>query len=117
MSLQPAEKNFTIWKGATFRSRLQLLTGDLGSTPQDLTGYTADCKIVDPLNPATVLLELSDVNAGIILGGTAGTIDLVIDEAVTAALTWRGGKYQLFITSPAGDTDILLYGAFKTKGY
>lgn len=117
MSLQPAEKNFTIWKGATFRTRLQLLTGDTGSPAQDLTGYTADCKITDPLNPAITLLELTDVNAGIILGGTAGTIDIVIDEAVTAALTWKGGRYQLFITSPAGDTDILLYGAFKVRGY
>jgi hypothetical protein len=52
----------------------------------------------------------------IILGGTAGTITLLIPDDVTAGISWQTGKFQLLITTPSGDTDPILWGHFAVKG-
>lgn len=58
-------------------------------TPIDLTGFTARMKVVfnqGETNEALVL-ELTTGNGRIILGGTAGTIRLLVTATDTAALT------------------------------
>lgn len=115
MTLLPDKLNFTIWQGATFRTRLTLYT-DAGVTLRDLTGYTGSLIIRDRPKSTTTLLALSSPG-DIIFGGAAGTIDIVISATATAALAWTVGYYDLTITAPGpGDTDALIYGAFAVKG-
>jgi hypothetical protein len=115
MSLDPAKVNFHIWKGATFRKVLTLFESGEGSPAQDLSGYTANLEIKDKIE-GTTLLSLTTVNGGILLGGASGTITLVIDANATALLTWQHGVYDLVITAPSGNADVLLYGNFAVRG-
>lgn len=116
MTLLPDRLKLTCWQGATFRTRLTVYTDD-GVTLRNLTGYTAEMIIrEEPKNP-TVLMTLSSGLGTIVLGGTAGTIDLLISAADTAALTWQVGHYDLTITAPGpGDTDALVYGTISVSG-
>lgn len=111
MSLEPARYSLRAYEGATFRKRITVLTGDVGSDPRDLTGYTAAFVIHD--TAGTPLLTLTQVS-GITLGGAAGTIDVVVTAAQTLSATWTGALYYLMITAPGpGDTDALLFGTFS----
>lgn len=120
MSLNPAKQNFEIWAGGTFRKKMTLLIGPAGSTPRDLTGYTANLAIRDKPRSTNILVTLSStgVSPAIILGGTLGTINIVIPDTETAAYTWRVGVYDLLIKAPgaSGESTPLLYGHFKIRG-
>ena len=85
-------------QGATFRRRLTWKTGTPAS-PVNLTGYTARMQVRGELADDAVLLELTTENGGITLGGAAGTIDLHISAAATAAFTWEAGVYDLEMVS------------------
>lgn len=115
MSLQPAQYDLTIWRNGTFRKRFYYLTGGQGSTPKDLTGHTAKLTIRDRQGGATIY-SLSTEDGRIILGGTAGTIELIVPLSDASALDWRGGVYVLTITAPNGDTDPLLTGRIVVRG-
>ena len=76
--------NFTIEQGATLTRTFTAYTDADATLPLDLTGYTARMKIrQDP--SATVIISLTN-GSGITLGGTAGTIIVVISAAVTTTL-------------------------------
>lgn len=81
---------------------------DAGTTPVDLTGYTASLTVRG--NDGTTLLTLTPT-----LGGTAGTIEATMSAASTSALTWTDGDYQLLLTG-GGDTTALLHGDFEVRG-
>lgn len=116
MSIFPDKTNFRIWKGATFRERIILYEIDSADTPQDLTGYTAELIIRDKPDGAA-LLTMTTENDGINLGTTNGVIELVIEAADTAALTWQRGVFDLTITGGSnGDTTAILYGGFSVSG-
>jgi hypothetical protein len=60
---------------------------------------------------------MTDVNSRVEFGGIDGTIDLVLDAATTAALTWETAVYDFTITAPSdGDTDALLWGNVTVRG-
>lgn len=101
-----------MWRGATFRKVLTFHTTDEESSPRDLTGFTARMPI--KLN-GSVLVELT-TGDGITLGGALGTITLFISDEDTTIAAWKAGSYGLFLTSPGGDTDQLLFGTFTIKG-
>lgn len=117
MSLTPDRHDFEVVKGATFRKRLILHQTDLTSNPRDLTDHTASLVIHDKPD-GSVLKTLDTSNGGIVLGGNTGTLDLIIPAAETATLSWTSGTYLLTITAGSGgDTDPLLWGAFRVKAY
>src|SRR3954468_14145242 len=113
MSLLPAKHTFTAWRGATFSKTLTYRDGDHSSAPKDLTGYTGSFIIRD--TSGVTLLTLNTTNGGVVLGGSAGTIFITIDEAVTATLPWTSGVHELRLTGD-GDTEALLYGKFVIRG-
>jgi hypothetical protein len=115
MSLLPAKNQFTVWKGGTWRKILTLYTGDDTSSPKrDLTDYTGRMQVID-FDTSAELIDMTTANGGVTLGGTDGTIELYISDEDTEAATWEAGKYQLTITSAAGDTDPILYGTITIK--
>ena len=78
--------------------------------PFDLTGYTARMQIRETLESTTTLEELTTSNGGITLGGTAGTITLLLTATETAALTFETAVYDLEIVSGAGVVTRLMHG-------
>jgi hypothetical protein len=94
--------NITIEQYATYSQQLEWRESAEGD-PRDLTGYTAKMHLRrTPTGP--VLLELSDVNERIVLGGALGTIDLYIADEDTAALPAATLVYDLVLTTPEGET-------------
>ena len=89
--------NLTIEQGATFT--YQLIWKDEDSNPIDLTGYTAEMQVRQPLDSSTKLLELTTSNGGITLGSTAGTVNLLYEAGSTALLTFDKAVYDLELTS------------------
>jgi hypothetical protein len=63
--------------------------------PVDLTGFTARMDIRETLDEVTVIHTLTTENAGITLGGVAGTIDLLIPAATTEGFTFGNAVYDL----------------------
>lgn len=104
-----AKLKLMIEQGATFR---KVLTWKAGTppTPVDLTGCTARMQMRGTITDAVPLITLTTENGGIVLGGVAGTIELVITATVTAAITWAAAVYDLEIVFPSGDVRRLVYG-------
>src|SRR4051812_20246176 len=113
MTLIPAKENFTIWKGTTFRVQLFFWEDEGLTDPQDLTGYTSELVIRDHKD-GLALLTLTTADNSILVGN--GVLTLFISATNTSAITWKHGVYDLTITSPAGDTDAILYGSFVIGG-
>ncbi|OWK46613.1 hypothetical protein [Fimbriiglobus ruber] len=103
----PGELPITIYQAATFNLTLTYLDGN--GNPVDLTDYTGDMIIA---NGSTTVLELSTSNGRMILGGTAGTVQLLVDASDTAALTPASNlQYDLLLTSQGGTVIPLVAGA------
>lgn len=110
----PTKVPLKIYQGATFFESWAWSTApDENSpyTPVDLTGCTARMQIRSKIEATTPLLTLTTENGGISLGGTAGTIELLIDADDTAALTWTSGVYDLEVVFPGGQVTRLTYGS------
>jgi FlaG/FlaF family flagellin (archaellin) len=107
-----ATVNITIEQGAHFS--LQILWKDASGDPVDLTGYTARMP-VRAKSDDTLMLDLTTENSQIVLGGTDGTIDLDLDEDVTAALALKSGRHNLELIPPSGETRRLAQGDVKVS--
>lgn len=120
MSLLPDKHPLTAWRGGTYKKRWTLYNGATATAGQErnLTGSTATFIIKNPTTDAVLLsLSTTPTAAGsLTLGGTAGTIDLLITDETTAAAVWSSGVYELLLTSAGGETDPLLFGPFVIKG-
>jgi hypothetical protein len=78
--------------------------------PVDLTNYTARMQIRPDINSSTILVTLTEANGGIVLGGTKGTVQIVIADTVTAAFTFTTAVYDLDLTDSNGVVTRLLQG-------
>lgn len=103
-----ATYNFEIEQGATLTKPFVYKTST--STAINITGYTARMQVRSSVKSADVLLELNTENTRIVLGGTTGTITLQLTAAVTAAITWTKGVYDLELVNAAGVVTRLLQG-------
>lgn len=102
--------NITCEQGATFERVFTFYNQD-GTTPFDLTGYSARMQIRRDIDATTTLLDLTTENGRIALGGAEGTITLTLTPGETAALT-DDGVYDLEI-STAEAVYRVLKGAFR----
>lgn len=106
--------NITCQQGATFQR--QITWTDSARDAYNLTGYTARMQVRANTTSNTVITSLS-TSAGydgtITLGGTAGTVDLLISATNTAALTAGQYVYDLELVSGGGVVTRLLEGNFK----
>jgi hypothetical protein len=62
------------------------------------------------INSSTILVTLTEANGGIVLGGTKGTVQIVIADTVTAAFTFTTAVYDLDLTDSNGVVTRLLQG-------
>ena len=106
--------HFIIEQGATFQQVLTLK--DSSGTLINLTGFTSG-EMDLRANPEsdTAIVTLTTANGGITLGGSAGTVTLLISATNTANLTAQDGVYVLEITSGTGVVSRLLERSFSIR--
>jgi hypothetical protein len=106
MTTQPGKYDITIYQGATYD--VTFTWKDESDTEVNLTGYSARLKARESIDSSSAFISLTS-GSGITLGGTAGTIRVLISATDTAALT-QSGVYDLELESGAGVVTRLLEG-------
>lgn len=109
--INPGIYNITCPQGATWD---KTFTVSIGGTALDLTGYTAAMQVREAASASTALVSLTN-GSGITLGGTAGTIGVVISSTASAAIAAGSYSYDLELNSGSTITR-LLEGAFNVTG-
>lgn len=103
-----ARLNIVIEQGADLDKTLTWK--DSAGVPIDLTGFSAEMDIRDSQPDPITLYELSTVNGRIVLGGAAGTIQLLIPAADSEAFTWTSGVYDFELTDTSSKVRRLFKG-------
>lgn len=111
--VQVVNITLTIFKDVTF-DELFVLKDD-ADVEIDLTGYSAKMQIKNCGGSDPVLFELSNVNGRIILNSSPGEIQLKINDTDTGAIAFDKGVYDLILTDPSGDTELVLRGDVIVK--
>jgi hypothetical protein len=96
-----------------------------GGQPYNLTGFSAHMQIRSTFYAGTALVDLHSNTGGIVLGGTAGTVQPILTAAASAALSsgqvalpyvlngravFKLGTYDLKITDGGGQVTTLVGG-------
>ena len=104
-----AKLNLIVEQGATFD---RVITWKMGATPDDLTDYSARMKARASHDAADPIFSLTSEESGdgITLGGSAGTITVLIDAEATALLTPGDYVYDLEVEDDEGIVRRLLEG-------
>jgi hypothetical protein len=105
-----ARYDITITQGTTVNQVWTWLDGQQDAV--DLTGYSAHMQVRAYGSGSALVADFSSAGGALQLGGTAGTITLVIAAAVTSGYVWSAGNYELDMTDPGGNVTSLLRGIF-----
>ena len=101
-------------QGATFTR--QLTWKDTDGDPVDLTGYTARMQLRSQIDASgAAVLELTTENNRIVLGGTAGSINLSVAATAMAEISAATYVYDLELVSGSVVTR-LVQGTFEIRG-
>lgn len=93
MTITPGIYDITIYQGASFAQTLTWQ--DENGAPVNLTTYTARLMARSSVDATDAFITLTTENAGITLGGAAGTIALSLTAAQTSVLEKTSGVYDL----------------------
>jgi hypothetical protein len=107
--MTPGKVNFLCPQGSTFRKRL---TYKIDETPVDLTGYSSRLQVRQNYYSTDKILDITSSSSAIIMGASAGTIDILVDDAITTAFPYGDWVYDLEIESGNGTVDRLIEGNF-----
>jgi hypothetical protein len=107
MSIAPGILNLTFSQGATWKLSMTYTSGD--GQPIDLTDYTARMQARISYDSADAVLDLEN-GTGINLGGTAGTIELLVPADVTEEIAAKQYVYDLEIESPSFEVSRVVQG-------
>lgn len=108
MTITPGNYNLTIYPGYSVNQTFTWL--DQNGNPVNLTSYGALLEARYNLTDTSAFITLSTGAGSIVLGGSAGTITLIMSTAQTATLIPGIGVYNLQITTASGEVDPLLQG-------
>lgn len=85
--------------------------------PKDLTGATARAQFRTDADAEEALLELTTENDGLVLGGTEGTVEMVLSESQATDIGVDegadSGEWNIEIELPLGDTIRFKEGTFE----
>lgn len=109
--INPGTYNITAPQGATWD---RTFTVTVGGTALNLTGYTAAMQVRESADAGTAIISLTN-GSGITLGGTAGTVAVLISSALTAGAAAGSYSYDLELNSGSTITR-LLEGSFNVTG-
>jgi len=105
----PGKYNIVCPQGTTL---MQQLTYSENGTPVNLFGYTARMQVREITKSANVMLSLTTENGGIVLGGSAGTINLIASAAATTAMYAKEYVYDIELVSASGTVYRIIEGKF-----
>jgi hypothetical protein len=108
MSLTPGRVNFVCPQGSTFR---KTVTYKIDDVPVNITGYTSRLQVRETHYSTNTITSLTS-GSGITLGGSAGTIDILISASATATFDPGNWVYDLEVQSSSGIVDRLIEGSF-----
>jgi hypothetical protein len=111
--ITPGTFDITCFQGADFDQQFAVTQG---GTALNWTGYTARMQVREAADSTATLLDLNTNGSGITLGGTAGTIDLVITSTQSAAIPSGSFAYDFELVSSGNQVTRLLQGAFNVVG-
>jgi hypothetical protein len=110
----PAAKyDFTIEQGATFSIGFAWKSDD--GIAVDLTGYTARMQVRQSVGSPDVLLDATTENGLLSISAAQGRVNLQLPAGVTAAITWRRGRYDLEVEAPDGTVTRLIEGSINVS--
>jgi Na+/serine symporter len=107
--MTPGLVNFVCPQGSTFR---RTLTYTLDEVPVNLTGYSSRLQVREAYYSEDPIVSLVS-GSGITMGGSAGTIDILISASVTSEFPTGTHVYDLEIVSPSNLVDRLIEGTFN----
>lgn len=110
MTVAPGILNLTFPQGATWK--LAMTYTDSAGDPINLSNYTARMQVRQSYTATQTVLSLTN-GSGITLGGTAGTIDLLIPATTTASIGAAQYVYDLEIESASGEVTRVVQGTFS----
>lgn len=104
--------NYT-WKipQGTYQERI-FTYKDAAGEPISLVGLTARMQIRPYKGSSDVMVSITSAGGGIVLGGTAGTVRVVILTAQTSLIV-SDGYYDIELVDGSGEVDRFLEGAIK----
>jgi hypothetical protein len=108
MSLTPGRINFLCPQGSTFN---KTVTYKVGGVAVNLGGYSSKLQVRETHYDPDTIVSLTS-GSGITLGGSAGTIGILISASTTAAFAPGNWVYDLEIQSSGGIVDRILEGSF-----
>jgi hypothetical protein len=107
--MTPGLVNFVCPQGSTFR---RSLTYTLDQIPIDLSGYSSRLQVRQTHYSEDPIISLVS-GSGILIGGSAGTIEILIEANVTSNFPPGTHFYDLEIISPSNIVDRLIEGRFN----
>jgi hypothetical protein len=107
MSTAPGLLNLTFSQGATWK--LAMTYTNSAGNPIDLTSHTARMQARPSFESTTTVLNLAN-GTGITLGGTAGTINLLVSATATAAINAQQYVYDLEVISDSNEVTRVVQG-------
>ena len=110
MLREPPAVNLFCKRGVEFSLGTTRYDDQAETQPTDLTGYTAQMQVRE--EDGDLVVELTDANSRILLGGTLGTVDLVLTAAETLALTAGDYDYDCVLIDVGGVKTLFLTGKF-----
>ncbi len=103
-----AKLDLCLYRSDNFSHQITWVDSTTG-VPIDLTGYTAKMEARRKVG-GTILMAATETS-GLVLGGVAGTIDILLTPAQTN-VAFRDNVYDLEATSPASVVTTLTQGDF-----
>jgi hypothetical protein len=108
MALQPGRVNFICPQGATFRKNI---TFKIEDDFVDLTGYSSRLQVRENYYSEDFLVSITDQDL-MTLGGSAGTIDILLPASDTSNIPAGDFVYDLELESGGGEVTRLIQGSF-----
>ena len=116
LGTKPQKLNFYVKRGIDFDRTITFKIKATGN-PRDLTDFTARMMVREAADsPGPPLFSLSTTlvaGAGIILGGTAGTVRFIIPNAITEAFDFDDGLYDFEFEDGDGKVSSPFGGKFQ----
>lgn len=109
MAVTPGQVNFLCPQGSTFSKQI---TYKIDEVPVDLSGYSARLQVRETHYSTEALLSLSSPSNGITLGGSAGTINLLVSASDTSDISAGNFLYDLELESGSGEVSRIIEGSF-----
>ena len=113
MTTPPVNYNIQIYQGTDFERVFEKGTQNGAVfTPTDLTGYSARMQARETIEASVPFIDLdTGTKGGITIDGPNGKITVTLSATATAALSPKGGYYDLELIDTLGKVTRLAMGA------